>query len=211
MSMLLTLHFACLTFFFFVSVSPCTALAFFPECLYNHCQGHCHTFSEICTTFVAVPLSDPLQNCFRPDIRLQIKGWKKSASICRLPRYDSTIIYRCIALLQLLYRWEHQSWKFFTFLHSIHKCSCRLSYALFSVTCSCVSYYFIHGHVGLLSIWDWPYDGCLLDSTPLFCFFFPITPSSPFHHHHQGFENIPAVKVIPESQNYILIIISFNI
>jgi hypothetical protein len=39
-------------------------------------------FSEICTTFnaqLAVPLLDPLQNCISPDIRLQIKGYKKSA------------------------------------------------------------------------------------------------------------------------------------
>jgi hypothetical protein len=28
-----------------------------------------------------------------------------------LPRYANTIIYRCIALLQLLYRWKHQSQK----------------------------------------------------------------------------------------------------
>jgi hypothetical protein len=29
----------------------------------------------------------------------------------RLPRYVSTIIYRCIALLRLFYRWQHQSRK----------------------------------------------------------------------------------------------------
>jgi hypothetical protein len=30
---------------------------------------------------------------------------------CTLASYASTIIYRCIALLQLLYRWQHQSQK----------------------------------------------------------------------------------------------------
>jgi hypothetical protein len=67
---------------FFVSVCLDVPLAFFPECLYYYCQGHCHTFSEICTKFVALPLSDPSQNCFRRDIQLQIKGQKKSACVC---------------------------------------------------------------------------------------------------------------------------------
>jgi hypothetical protein len=31
--------------------------------------------------------------------------------IHRLPRYTSTIIYHCITLLQLLWRWQHQSQK----------------------------------------------------------------------------------------------------
>jgi hypothetical protein len=34
-----------------------------------------------------------------------------SNSVHWLPRYASTIIYSCIALLQLLYRWQHQSRK----------------------------------------------------------------------------------------------------
>jgi hypothetical protein len=40
---------------------------FFLERLSNHCQGLYHTFSEICTDVDAVPLSDPSQNCIRPD------------------------------------------------------------------------------------------------------------------------------------------------
>jgi hypothetical protein len=58
---------------------PLTAHAFFPEHLSSHCQGLCCTFSEICTTVAAVPLSDPSQNSIRPDTRLQIKGLKISA------------------------------------------------------------------------------------------------------------------------------------
>jgi hypothetical protein len=51
----------------------CTA---YPECLSNHCQRLRRTFPEICTKFDAVPLSNPLWNCIRSDIRLQIKGRK---------------------------------------------------------------------------------------------------------------------------------------
>jgi hypothetical protein len=61
---------------------------------------------------------DQSQNCTRPDIRLKIKGRTNQHVhpaawnfVHWLPRYASTTIYRCIALLQLLYRWQHQSWK----------------------------------------------------------------------------------------------------
>jgi hypothetical protein len=52
-----------LTFLFTFSVSvsldfPCTAHAFFPESLSNHCQDLHRTYPEICTKFDAVPLSD---------------------------------------------------------------------------------------------------------------------------------------------------------
>jgi hypothetical protein len=102
-------------FLFLVNLDfPCTAHAFFPECLSNHCQGLCHTFTEICTKFDAVPLSHPSQNRIRPDTRLQIKGCKKNHHahpsvwnvVCWLPRYAGTIICWWIALLQLLYRWQ---------------------------------------------------------------------------------------------------------
>jgi hypothetical protein len=62
---------------FSVSVSlgfHCTSHAFFPERLSNHCQGLRRTFSEVCTEFEAVPLSDPSRNRIRPDTRLQING-----------------------------------------------------------------------------------------------------------------------------------------
>jgi hypothetical protein len=63
---------------------PCTAYAFFPECLFNHCQGLRRTSSLMCTKFDAVPFSDPSRNRIRPDTPLQIEGCKKSAhlSIC---------------------------------------------------------------------------------------------------------------------------------
>jgi hypothetical protein len=44
---------------------PCTAHAFFLKRLSNHCQGLRSTFSEICTKFDAVPLSDPSRNRIR--------------------------------------------------------------------------------------------------------------------------------------------------
>jgi hypothetical protein len=54
-----------LTLLLSVSMSlnfPCTAHAFFPEGLCNHCQGLPPTFSQICTMFDAVRFSDPLRN-----------------------------------------------------------------------------------------------------------------------------------------------------
>jgi hypothetical protein len=96
----------------------CTADAFFPQRLSNHCQGIRGTFSEICTKFDGVPLSDPSRNRIRRGTRLQIKGRKNqhvhpAAWNCVpwLPRYTNTIIYRCIVLLQLLHRWQNQSRK----------------------------------------------------------------------------------------------------
>jgi hypothetical protein len=104
---------------FSVSVSldfPCTAHAFFPEHLSNHCQGLSRTFSEICTKCNAVPLSDPSRHRIRTDTRLQTEGRKHQhvhpaawSFVYWFPRYANTIIYRCIALLKLLYRWQHQS------------------------------------------------------------------------------------------------------
>jgi hypothetical protein len=58
---------------------PCTAHAFFPKRLSNHCQHLHHTFSKIYTEFDSHSLSDPSWNRIRPDTRLQIKGHKKSA------------------------------------------------------------------------------------------------------------------------------------
>jgi hypothetical protein len=85
---------------------PCTAHAFFPECLSNHCQGLHLTFSETCD---AVPFSDTSQNRFRPDTQFQLKRHKKLThppscmkSVNWLPRYASTIINNSIALQQLL-------------------------------------------------------------------------------------------------------------
>jgi hypothetical protein len=70
----------------------CTAHAFFPERLSNHCQGLRHTFSEICTKSDAIPLSDASQNHARPNTRLQIKGRKKictSTQMCKILYTDS--------------------------------------------------------------------------------------------------------------------------
>jgi hypothetical protein len=56
----------------------CTAHAFFPERLSNHCQGLHRTFCEIFTNFDAPSFSDRSRIRIRPDTRLQIKGSKKS-------------------------------------------------------------------------------------------------------------------------------------
>jgi hypothetical protein len=83
LSMLSTMLFTCLAFFGLDKSSdlPCTAHPFLPESLSNHCQGPRCIFSYICTKLHAVPLSDPLRNHIRPDIQLQTKGGKKSASL----------------------------------------------------------------------------------------------------------------------------------
>jgi hypothetical protein len=55
---------------FSVSVSldcPCTAHAFFPERLSNHCQDLRSTFFEVCIKFNAHSLSDPSRNRVMPD------------------------------------------------------------------------------------------------------------------------------------------------
>jgi hypothetical protein len=116
MSMLFTSLFTYLDFF---------SLGEFVRTVYGSCylcQGLRHIFSEICTKFEAVPLSDPSRNRMRPDTRFQIKGRKyqhlDSAAwnlVHRLPGYASTIICSCIALLQMLYRWQHQSRKLWIF------------------------------------------------------------------------------------------------
>jgi hypothetical protein len=96
----------------------CTAHSFFPECLSNHCQGLHSTFPKICTKYDDVPVSDQSQNRIRPHTELKIKGRYKLSrppscmKLCTLTQGMLVlIIYRCIALLQLLYRWQHQSLK----------------------------------------------------------------------------------------------------
>jgi hypothetical protein len=87
------------------------------------------------------PLLDPSQTHIRLETQLQIKRCKNQhvhpamwKFVHWLPRYASTIIYRCIMLLQLLYRWQHKSRKLwidvikrkkvvthFEFVHTISK------------------------------------------------------------------------------------------
>jgi hypothetical protein len=96
---------------FSVSVSlnfPCTVHASFPKRLYNHFRC---TLTEICTKYDAIPLLDPSRDGIRSDTRLQIKWYKTWNFEHWLARYGSTTINRCFALLQLLYRWQHQSKK----------------------------------------------------------------------------------------------------
>jgi hypothetical protein len=106
---------------FSVSVSldfNCMAHAFFLELLYNHCQGLRLTASDICTQFDDVPLSGLSRNRIRPNTQLLITGRKNPHVhlaawnfVHWLPRYANTLISRCIAVLQLLYRRQHQNRK----------------------------------------------------------------------------------------------------
>jgi hypothetical protein len=90
---------------------PCTAHAFCPECLSNYCQGLHRTFSEICIK--CCPHSRFLCRIHREiasqDLRKKNQYVQPAAR--NFVRYASTTIYRCIALLQLLYRWQHKSRK----------------------------------------------------------------------------------------------------
>jgi hypothetical protein len=94
-----------------------------PVRLSNNCHGLCQTFPKFDEPF----LLDPSRNSIGPDTRLQIRRPVKSASpptawnfVNWFQRCVTAIIYRCIALLQLLYRWQHQSrksWIAFFFLY----------------------------------------------------------------------------------------------
>jgi hypothetical protein len=75
----------------------CTAHTFFPERLPNHRQSIRRIFSDICTNFDAVPLSDPSRNHLKPETRLQFGGGRKSA----LP-LSSKILYTDSQHTQLL-------------------------------------------------------------------------------------------------------------
>jgi hypothetical protein len=119
MRMLLTFYFTCHAFFGLAEFGPFVSIhAFFPERLFNHCKGFRCTVSEICTKFDTVPFSGPMWNPIRPVTRLQRKLFKKISTSTQLwncvhwhPIYASTIIFCRIALVQLLYRWQHQSRK----------------------------------------------------------------------------------------------------
>jgi hypothetical protein len=70
---LLTLLLTCLTILVSVSFNfLCTAHAAYLERLSIICRVSVALFSEICTKFDAVCLSDASQNLIRPDARLQI-------------------------------------------------------------------------------------------------------------------------------------------
>jgi hypothetical protein len=90
---------------------PCTAHAFFPERLSNHCQGLHHTFSEICTK--CCPFVGSIAKSHQANTQLQTKDVKNQYPyptawnfVHCLPGCTTTIIYRCIAL-KLLYRWKN--------------------------------------------------------------------------------------------------------
>jgi hypothetical protein len=88
----------------------------------NHCEGLHSTFPKIGTTFDAHSLFLSLihpENRHRPRTRLQINMFENCTcppTTCNLAhwltRHGSPTIYQCFALPQLLYRWQHQSGKF---------------------------------------------------------------------------------------------------
>jgi hypothetical protein len=87
----------------------------FPECLTNHCRGPDPLFPRFAQNLISHSLVFFVGSIAKSH---EIKGLKKSARppscvkfIHWLPRYASAIIYHWIALLQLLYRWQHPSQK----------------------------------------------------------------------------------------------------
>jgi hypothetical protein len=120
MSMLLTLLFTCFAFFS-VSVSldfPCMAHAFFTERLSKLCQGvrrfpppppqDLHTV--LCCSFVRSIMKLHQARYTTPNKRTY--KISMSTQLHEILYTDSQdILYCCIALLQLLYRWQHQSLK----------------------------------------------------------------------------------------------------
>jgi hypothetical protein len=77
---------------------PCTAHAFFPERLSNHCQGLRSTLYETCTKSDAISFSDPPLNRFRPDTRLQIKELKKISTSTQLRKFMYTDSHHMLVL-----------------------------------------------------------------------------------------------------------------
>jgi hypothetical protein len=101
--------------------SPCMAHDFCPKRVSNHCQCLCGTFSEIYTKFDIFIYqihreitSGQIHDSKWKDINIQHIQSAAWDVVHWLPRYASAIIYRCIALLQLLYRWQNQSRKLWT-------------------------------------------------------------------------------------------------
>jgi hypothetical protein len=89
---------------------------FLPQMLPNHYQGLHHTSFDICTKFVACSLSHPLRNCIRPHTQLKIKGHKNQHGHLAENFYTDSkdmLVLSChgIMVLQLGYRWQHQSKK----------------------------------------------------------------------------------------------------
>jgi hypothetical protein len=74
--------------------------------------------ADVNTLLLLISCQNPGRNRVRPDTWLQIKGCKNQHVhpaawnfVHWLPRYAGIIIYCCIMLLQLLYRWQYQSLK----------------------------------------------------------------------------------------------------
>jgi hypothetical protein len=122
MSMLLTFLFTCLAFFSFCPESsmpfkhPCATHTFFPEHLSNHCQGLRPTFprdSHKIWPTLAIGSIAKSHQARHTTLNKRMYKISTAAQLREIMYTDSqdllsTIIYRCIALLQL-HREQHQS------------------------------------------------------------------------------------------------------
>jgi hypothetical protein len=107
--MLLTLLYTCVAFFGlgeFGLTLLCTADAPFLKHLSNNCQGLRHTFSYISTNLAHTRCEIHCEIFI--NTRFQIKGHKKSA---RPPSLREILYTDTQALLQLLYKYQHQPQK----------------------------------------------------------------------------------------------------
>jgi hypothetical protein len=100
---------------------PCSAHHFFPDLMIAKVS------IALFPRFAQHLMHTPCSIVEIPSGQIRDSKWKvvknqhihptESNFVHRFPRYSSTIIYRCIALLQLLYRWQHQSLKFWIPVH----------------------------------------------------------------------------------------------
>jgi hypothetical protein len=117
MSMLLSLFFTCLAYFGLWQLELSVYVMYhFPESFLIIARFSVVIFPRFSQNLMLFLSS---RNRIRPNIRLQIKGRRKSSyppsrlKFCSLTQkiYITIIIYRCIAILQLLYRWQYHSSK----------------------------------------------------------------------------------------------------
>jgi hypothetical protein len=119
--------------------------AFFLERLYNHCQGLSRTLSVICTRFNVIlcrihcritsgQIRDSKQKNVKISMSIQLHEILYSQDMLVL------IIYCCIALLQLLYRWHHQSQKLWMPHHVVSALTCRKTFSTSVWYSLCVRY-----------------------------------------------------------------------
>jgi hypothetical protein len=118
MSMLWTLPFTCFAFFslFWTEQAihaPVYGSWFLPRMLVRSCAlftRFAHNLMLFLCRIHREIASGQIHDSKRKDVKISTSTQPRDI-LYWLPRYASTVIYRCIPLPQLLYRWKHQSRK----------------------------------------------------------------------------------------------------